>query len=115
VQWLDIGIVPPAAGQAVASGANCLYFGRYARSTTSRARRVAAATLALVNASLLAEASLFLLYGSREVRDAGPAIVAATLLLRWLLLGAASLISLLIWRSPLRPAKAARDDPRPGD
>ena len=100
--WIEFGLVTPTVAEAVSATANCLYFWRYARRTPSRARRVASTSLAFLSAALVLEALLFLSYGWLQARAYGAAALAATLLLRWTLLAVALLLSLLIWRSPLR-------------
>ena len=102
VQWIDFGLVTPTVAQALSAAANCLTFWRYARAKPSRARRVASATLALVCGVLALEAMLFLAFGSLQAREAGPLPLLATLALRWALLAVTALLSVLIWRSPLR-------------
>ena len=102
VQWIDIGLVTPTVAQALSAAANCLFFGRYARTTASSARRVASTTLALLSGALCLEAGLFLGYGSQQVDGASALPALATLLVRWALVCVTALLSLLIWRSPLR-------------
>lgn len=102
MQWIDFGLVTPAAAQALSAAANALTFWRYARAKPSRARRVASTTLAMLCGVLLVEAGLFLVFGSLKAREAEPLPLAATLLVRWALLGVTALLSALIWRSPLR-------------
>jgi hypothetical protein len=102
VQWIDIGVVTPTAAQAVSAGANLVFFWRYARTTASAARRVASTSLALLSGALGLEAALFLGFSSRQL-DGEPTLpILATLLVRWALVCATGLLSLLIWRSPLR-------------
>lgn len=104
MQWIDFGLVTPTVAQLFSAATNCLFFWRYARTRASRARRVASLTLGLVCGVLALEALLFLAVGSLAVRDGGAAVIVATLLLRLALLGVTALLSLLIWRSPLRRA-----------
>jgi len=102
VQWIEVGLVTPTVAQALSAAANCLFFSRYARTTVSTARRVASTTLAFLSAALCLEAGLFLGFGSQQV-DAAPVLpTLATLLVRWALAFVTALLSLLIWRSPLR-------------
>lgn len=102
VQWIEIGLVTPTIAQAASAAASCLAFWRYARARASRARRVASTTLALLCGALCLEAFLFLAYGSVQAGEAAALPQVMTLVLRWLLLAAVGLLSLLVWRSPLR-------------
>jgi hypothetical protein len=102
VQWIELGLVTPTVAQALSAIANCLFFGRYARSTVSTARRVASTTLALLSGALCLEAGLFLSFGSQHLDGASALPTLATLLVRWVLVSVTALLSLLIWRSPLR-------------
>lgn len=102
MQWIEIGLVTPTAAQAVSAGANLLFFWRYARATASTARRVASTTLALLSGAMSLEAALFLGFGWRQLDGESPLPILATLLVRWALLCVTALLSLLIWRSPLR-------------
>jgi hypothetical protein len=102
VQWIEIGLVTPTVAQALSAAANCLFFSRYARMTASAARRVASTTLALLSGALCLEAAVFLGYGLPQLEDAPLLPTLATLLARWALVFATALLSLLIWRSPLR-------------
>ena len=102
MQWIDLGLVTPTVAQALSAAANCLFFGRYARATLSTARRVASTTLALLSGVLCLEAGLFLGYGSQQLDGAPASATLATLLVRWALVCTTALLSLLIWRSPLR-------------
>lgn len=102
MQWIELGLVTPTIAQAASAAANCLTFWRYARAKPSKARRVASTTLALLCGALCLEAFLFLGFGSVAASEAEPVPLALTLLVRWLLLAAVGLLSLLVWRSPLR-------------
>ncbi len=103
--WIvELGLVTPAAAQALSAAANCLFFWRYAKATLSRARRVASTTLALLCAVLLLEAGLFLAFGWLQLAGAPRSAIFMTLLLRWALVFVTGLLSLLIVRSPLRRA-----------
>lgn len=102
MQWIDIGLVTPTLAQALSAAANCLFFWRYARTTASTARRVASTTLALLCGVLCLEAGLFLSFGSLQLEGASLRATLATLLVRWALVFVTVLLSLLIWRSPLR-------------
>lgn len=104
MQWIDIGLVTPTVAQAFSAGANLLFFWRYARTTASTARRVASTTLALLSIALCLEAGLFLGFGWRQLGGESVLPILATLLVRWALVFVTALLSLLIWRSPLRRA-----------
>ena len=102
MQWIDIGLVTPTVAQTLSAAANFLFFGRYRRTTASRARRVASTTLAMLSLVLCLEAGLFLAFGSQQLDGAPASATFASLLVRWALAFATALLSLLIWRSPLR-------------
>jgi hypothetical protein len=105
VQWIDIGLVTPTAAQAVSASANLVFFWRYARTTASTARRVASTTLAMLSGALCLEAVAFLGFGWRQLDEESALPILATLLVRWALVCVTALLSLLIWRSPLRRAQ----------
>jgi hypothetical protein len=102
VQWIEIGLVTPTAAQALSAGANLLFFWRYARTTASTPRRVASTTLALLCGALWLEAVVFLGFGWQRLDGESALPILATLLVRWALVCVTALLSLLIWRSPLR-------------
>ena len=102
MQWLEIGLFTPTVAQGLSAGANLLFFWRYARTTVSTPRRVASTTLALLCGALWLEAALFLGFGSRQLEGESALPILATLLVRWALVFVTALLSLLIWRSPLR-------------
>ena len=102
VQWIDIGLVTPSIAQALSAGVNLVFLRRYARTTSSAARRIASTSLGLICAVLCLEAVLFFGFAWQRLDGAPTPALFATLLMRWALAFATLLLSALIWRSPLR-------------
>jgi hypothetical protein len=101
VQWLDLWVLVAAGIDFVAAGSNCAYLLRWAAATTTRARRLGAGALALVNAGLALEAMAFLWLAAPA--SAGPAShTAAVVLVRIALLASSALFSVLLLRDAAR-------------
>lgn len=99
MQWLDIILSLAAAGDFLLASLSSLVLLNYMRHSRARARKVGAASLSFVCAGLALEAVLFLSQASTPVSWTR---IAATALVRTVLLGAASLIWTLLCRSGLR-------------
>jgi hypothetical protein len=99
VQWLDIIFSLAVAGDFLLASLSSLLLLDYVRYSRSRARRVGAASLSFVCAGLALEAAFFI---SQASMPASWTRIAATALVRSVLLGAASLIWVLLCRSGLR-------------
>ena len=99
MQWLDIILSLAAAGDFLLASLSSLLLLDYVRHSRARARKVGAASLSFVCAGLAVDAALFL---SQASAPASWTRIAATALLRAVLLGAACLIWTLLCRSGLR-------------
>jgi hypothetical protein len=85
----------------VAAGANCVYLLRWAQATTTPARRLGAAALALVNAGLALEAMAFL-WLAAPASSGSTSQTAAVVLVRLALLASSVLIGVLLLRDAAR-------------
>ncbi len=99
MQWLDIIFSLAAAGDFLLASLSSLALLGYVRYSRARARKVGAASLSFVCAGLALEAVLFL---SQASPPASWTRIAATALVRTVLLGATCLIWTLVCRSGLR-------------
>ena len=101
VRWLDLWVLVAAGIDFVTAGANCVYMLRWAQAATTAARRLGAATLALVNAGLALEALDFL-WLAAPASAGSTSQTAAVVLVRLALLLSSLLIGLLLLRDASR-------------
>ena len=99
MQWLDFILSLAAAGDFLLASLSSLVLLDYVRYSRTRARKVGAASLSFVCAGLALEAALFL---SQASTPASWTRIAATALVRTVLLGASGLVCTLLCRSGLR-------------
>ena len=99
MQWLDVILLLAAAGDFLLASLSSLALLDHVRHSRAPARKVGAASLSFVCAGLALEAAVFLSQASSPVSWTR---IAATALVRSVLLGAVCLICALLWRSGLR-------------
>jgi hypothetical protein len=95
VQWLDSLLSVAAGVDFILASLSCVWLTGYAQQARTRARRLGAGVLALVSVSLALEAALFL---SQAPAASSWTRMAATALVRGVLLGATTLVAVLVWR-----------------
>ncbi|HLF77037.1 MAG TPA: hypothetical protein VJB57_06045 [Dehalococcoidia bacterium] len=95
MQWLDIFLSIAASGDFILASLSCIWLAGGARQAPTRARRVGASVLALVSAGLALEAALFL---SQAPAASSSTRLAATVVVRGVLLAATALVAALVWR-----------------